>query len=149
MAGYGWCGCLRAFLTRLNCSQRSSGNAAAHSFRKSDTLTPVTIVPVCRKSLHQPPTAAAATTPATIVHLLPMSSCSHARDPRGHAAPAPTRRPAVDTDAARRGKADLVRGGVEAVLVVDRSQDLVDVGLEHHAAHDDLVEDIVNLPEGG
>lgn len=53
----------------------------------------------------------------------------------------------MDTDAARRGKADLVRGGVEAVLVVDRGQDLVDVGLENHAAHDDLVEDVMNLAQ--
>ena len=54
----------------------------------------------------------------------------------------------MDADAARRGKADLVGGRVQAVLVVYRGQDLVDVGLEHHAAHDDLVEDVVNLPRG-
>lgn len=98
-----------------------------------------------------PPYSTAATTTILIPNLLllPVSSCSHAGDPRGHAAPAPTGRPAVGTDAARRGKADLVGGRVEAVLVVDRGQDLVDVCLEHHAAHDDLVEDVVNLSQGG
>ena len=30
-------------------------------------------------------------------------------------------------------------------MVVDRRQDLVDVGLEYHAAHDYLVKDVVNL----
>lgn len=37
---------------------------------------------------------------------------------------------------------------MEAALVVDCRQDLVDVGLEHHAAHDYLVKDVVNLPHG-
>ena len=78
-----------------------------------------------------------------------MSSCSHAGDPRGYAASGPAGRPAVDTYAARRGEADFVGGRVEAVLVVDRSQNLVDVGLEHHSTHDDLVEDVVNLRQQG
>lgn len=51
-------------------------------------------------------------------------------------------------DTPRWREADLVRGGVESVLVVDRRQDLVDVGLEHHAAHDNLVENVVNLERG-
>lgn len=38
---------------------------------------------------------------------------------------------------------------MEAVLVVDRRQDLVDVCLEHHSAHDNLVEDVVNLQQEG
>ncbi len=37
---------------------------------------------------------------------------------------------------------------MEAALVVDCRQYLVDVGLEHHAAHNYLVEDVVNLPHG-
>lgn len=51
-------------------------------------------------------------------------------------------------DTPRWRKADFVRGGVKSVLVVDRQQDLVDVGLEHHAAHDYLVENVVNLERG-
>lgn len=51
----------------------------------------------------------------------------------------------MGADATRRGQADFVGGGVEATLVVDRRQDLVDVGLEYHAAHDYLVKDVVNL----
>lgn len=54
----------------------------------------------------------------------------------------------MGADAARRGQADFVGGGVEAALVVDGRQDLVDVGLEHHAAHDYLVKDVVNLQHG-
>lgn len=41
----------------------------------------------------------------------------------------------TSVDAARRGGGGACsRGGVEAVLVVDCGQDLVDVGLEHHVA---------------
>ena len=37
---------------------------------------------------------------------------------------------------------------MQAVLVVDDLEDVDDVGLEDHARHDDLVEDVVHLEEG-
>lgn len=51
----------------------------------------------------------------------------------------------MSTDSTRRGQPDLVGRSVETRLIVNRRQNLVDVSLEHHAAHDDFIQDVVNL----
>ena len=51
----------------------------------------------------------------------------------------------MGTDSTRRRQPDLVGGSVETRLIVDRREDLVYVGLEHHAAHDYFIQDVVNL----
>lgn len=71
--------------------------------------------------------------------LLPLSSCSHAGHARRPTAPGSPGGPPVGTDASGRRQADFVGGGMETILVVDRRQDLVDVCLEHHATHNNLV----------
>lgn len=76
-----------------------------------------------------------------------LSSCSHPGDSRSSTPTTtdPWSRSAVRTDSTRRGQPDLVGGSVETRLIVDRRQDLVDVGLEHHAAHYYFIQDVVDL----
>lgn len=71
------------------------------------------------------------------------SSCPHA----GGTTRAASRRsnPPLRIQAARWRQSNLVRCSVQTILVVDRYQNLVNVGLQYHASHDDLVQHVVDL----